>query len=200
MKKQRSENINEHAQRSTSRLENECNYCSKRRGNVEEGWKNGLIKVERNLKECCKGIEFIIIKYHELMCNTTVLRWKTYQWNPWFVKCRPIGLAPSDLKLELECHTLSHYASLWTNSCDLKGRPCSCASHHFPFLTLTEPDNQWEDRHQSLGMVDSKWLEMLHTVFFWPKEVPAWVERLWWNEWVLLNRNINETCHRCELN
>ena len=33
----------------------------KRRGNVEEGWKHGLIKVERNLKECCKRIEFIII-------------------------------------------------------------------------------------------------------------------------------------------
>ena len=74
LKKQRSKNINEHAQRSTLQLENEFNYFSKRRGNIEEGWKHGLIKVERNLKECCKRIKFIINEYPEFMCNTTVLR------------------------------------------------------------------------------------------------------------------------------
>ena len=65
--------MNEHAQRSTLQLIKECNYFSKRRGNGEEGWKLGLIKVERNLKEFGKRIEFIMIKYHEFMCNTTVL-------------------------------------------------------------------------------------------------------------------------------
>ena len=93
-----------------------------------------------------------------------------------------------------------HYAGLWTNRYDVKGRPCSCASHHVPLLTnVTEPDSQWEDRHQSLRMVGSKWLQILHTIFFWHQEVPAWVEHLWWNEWALLYWNINETCHWGEL-